>query len=340
MAAWSPDEDTGSRPREGSQWAEVRRIVEQADPRPDRDRRLRRPSPWPTGCRTPSTGCWPRRSGPTRERLRAGRGPGGRLAGDPPARGDRGAARAQPAGARRRSPRPSPPPSVDVGTTTALDVAWWIRQRLDRPRRRALVPARASPCSGPGCRWSPTAARWCPASRYDAVIEPGDLVHCDVGLSSLGLRTDTQRNGYVLRPGETEAPAGLRAALATANRMQDLTLRRPRARPHRQRGAGRGPRGSGRRGHRRRRLLAPRGLPRARRRPGHRPVGPAGRDARAGRPPGARRTPSMRSSSPSAGRCRSGTGSWCGWPSRTASRSPATASATWPSRQTELILIG
>jgi len=48
-------------------------------------------------------------------------------------------------------------------------------------------------------------------------------VHCDVGLSSLGLRTDTQRNGYVLRPGETEAPAGLREALQVGNRMQDLT---------------------------------------------------------------------------------------------------------------------
>jgi Xaa-Pro aminopeptidase len=58
---------------------------------------------------------------------------------------------------------------------------------------------------------------------WDAVVEPGDLVHCDVGLSSLGLKTDTQRNGYVLRPGETDAPAGLRAAMAAGNRMQDLT---------------------------------------------------------------------------------------------------------------------
>ena len=48
-------------------------------------------------------------------------------------------------------------------------------------------------------------------------------MHCDVGLSSLGLRTDTQRNAYVLRPGEDDAPAGLRAALRAANRMQDLT---------------------------------------------------------------------------------------------------------------------
>ena len=48
-------------------------------------------------------------------------------------------------------------------------------------------------------------------------------MHCDVGLASLGLKTDTQRNGYVLRAGETTAPDGLRAALRTGNRMQDLT---------------------------------------------------------------------------------------------------------------------
>ena len=55
------------------------------------------------------------------------------------------------------------------------------------------------------------------------MIEPGDLVHCDVGLTSLGLRTDTQRNGYVLRPGETTAPAGLRDGAAR---------RQPDAGPH------------------------------------------------------------------------------------------------------------
>jgi hypothetical protein len=48
-------------------------------------------------------------------------------------------------------------------------------------------------------------------------------VHCDVGLASLGLKTDTQRNGYVLADGETAAPAGLRDALHVGNRMQDLT---------------------------------------------------------------------------------------------------------------------
>ena len=48
-------------------------------------------------------------------------------------------------------------------------------------------------------------------------------MHCDVGATSLGLRTDTQRDAYVRRPGEDDAPRGLRDALRLANRMQDLT---------------------------------------------------------------------------------------------------------------------
>jgi Xaa-Pro aminopeptidase len=56
----------------------------------------------------------------------------------------------------------------------------------------------------------------------DPVIVAGDLLHCDVGIVALGLHTDTQHNAYVLRPGETAAPAGLVAALGRANRLQDL----------------------------------------------------------------------------------------------------------------------
>jgi Xaa-Pro aminopeptidase len=116
------------------------------------------------------------------------------------------------------------PAVVDVGTTTALDVAWWIRQRL--------ADLGVDPWFQPGVTLQragvPLVAHrgaLVPAVRSDTAVEPGDLLHCDVGLSSLGLRTDTQRTAYVLRDGETAAPAGLRAAMATANRMQDLTLR-------------------------------------------------------------------------------------------------------------------
>ena len=53
-------------------------------------------------------------------------------------------------------------------------------------------------------------------------IEEGDIVHCDMGLTCLGLHTDTQRNVYIGRKGETEIPAGILAAFRTGNRFQDI----------------------------------------------------------------------------------------------------------------------
>ncbi len=58
----------------------------------------------------------------------------------------------------------------------------------------------------------------------DTVIRPGDLIHCDVGFQYLRLNSDHQQLAYVLRPGERDAPAGLRQLLAQANRLQDIYL--------------------------------------------------------------------------------------------------------------------
>lgn len=56
------------------------------------------------------------------------------------------------------------------------------------------------------------------------VIRPGDFLHVDFGITYLRLNTDTQHHAYVLRPGETEAPKGLRDGLAEANLVQDALL--------------------------------------------------------------------------------------------------------------------
>jgi hypothetical protein len=56
------------------------------------------------------------------------------------------------------------------------------------------------------------------------VIERGDVLHCDVGITVARLNTDTQHMAYVLREGETDAPEGLRKALANANVLQDITM--------------------------------------------------------------------------------------------------------------------
>ena len=105
------------------------------------------------------------------------------------------------------------------GQTTTDDVVWWYRNRvqslgLETWFHPSVDVQRAAQPDTVGQDFS---------SRQGAdVIMPGDLVHMDFGIRYLGLHTDTQRNAYVLRPGETEAPEDLRAALAQGNRLQDI----------------------------------------------------------------------------------------------------------------------
>jgi Xaa-Pro aminopeptidase len=56
----------------------------------------------------------------------------------------------------------------------------------------------------------------------DRTIRPGDMLHCDVGVKYLRQITDHQELAYVLKPGETDAPQGLRDGMAVANRLQDV----------------------------------------------------------------------------------------------------------------------
>jgi Xaa-Pro aminopeptidase len=106
---------------------------------------------------------------------------------------------------------------VQPGVTTSEDLAWWMRQRVANMglgqwfhpsitihRKGGIAPGTA------------------PEAR---VIQRGDMLHTDFGLVYLGFSTDTQHNAYVLLPGETDAPAGLKAGLRAANRLQDLTMK-------------------------------------------------------------------------------------------------------------------
>lgn len=60
----------------------------------------------------------------------------------------------------------------------------------------------------------------------ETVIQPGDLVHVDFGISYMGLDSDWQKMAYVLRPGESDAPQGLKHALANTNALQDALMLR------------------------------------------------------------------------------------------------------------------
>lgn len=56
----------------------------------------------------------------------------------------------------------------------------------------------------------------------DMVILPGDLLHCDFGITYLRLNTDCQELAYVLRPKEIQAPKFLVDALKKGNKVQDF----------------------------------------------------------------------------------------------------------------------
>ena len=58
------------------------------------------------------------------------------------------------------------------------------------------------------------------------VIQPGDLVHIDFGISYMGLDSDWQKMAYVLLPGEADVPDGLKVAMANTNALQDALMLR------------------------------------------------------------------------------------------------------------------
>lgn len=56
----------------------------------------------------------------------------------------------------------------------------------------------------------------------DNIIRRGDVLHCDVVVKYLRYNSDHQEMAYVLRPGETDVPAGLKAGMAEGNKLQDV----------------------------------------------------------------------------------------------------------------------
>lgn len=101
---------------------------------------------------------------------------------------------------------------ITPGVTTCADVQWWYRERL-----KALG---LKPWFHPSLAVQREGARG--MLDGDTVIQPGDLVWTDFGITYLRLNTDTQHLAYALKPGESEAPAGLRAGLANSNQVQDI----------------------------------------------------------------------------------------------------------------------
>ena len=101
--------------------------------------------------------------------------------------------------------------AITPGKTTVDDLQWWLRERIAELRLETWFhPGIAIFRQGEAKELSGS-----------SVFQPGDLVWLDFGITYLGLNTDTQHLAYILKPGETGAPAGLKAGLAAANKVQD-----------------------------------------------------------------------------------------------------------------------
>jgi hypothetical protein len=102
---------------------------------------------------------------------------------------------------------------ITPGKTRTSDLVWWWRQRVNdlglgtwfqpsvEAQRRGVLEADLG---------------------EDPVIQRGDVLHSDLGITAMRLNTDTQHLAYVLLPGESDAPEGLRRALASTNALQDI----------------------------------------------------------------------------------------------------------------------
>ena len=101
---------------------------------------------------------------------------------------------------------------VKPGVTTNEDLVWWYRQRVaDLGLASWFHPSVEVTRKG-----TPGVLR-----EQASVIRKGDMLRVDFGVHYLNFSTDTQHVAYVLRDGETDAPAGLKAGLRDNNLVQD-----------------------------------------------------------------------------------------------------------------------
>jgi len=106
------------------------------------------------------------------------------------------------------------------GKTTTEDVVWWMRQKvtnmgletwfhptIDVQRSDEVLKSHIESFS---------------KAKKEDVILPGDLLHCDFGITYIGLNTDCQQHAYVLKESETKVPQFLAEAFAKGNWVQDI----------------------------------------------------------------------------------------------------------------------
>lgn len=109
---------------------------------------------------------------------------------------------------------------ITPGITTTTDVEWWMRDKVTALGLETWfhpsvdVQRTSEELEGHLYSFSDRPG--------EMVILPGDLLHCDFGITYLRLNTDCQELAYVLKPEEKAPPKFLTDAFAEGNRVQDI----------------------------------------------------------------------------------------------------------------------
>ena len=109
---------------------------------------------------------------------------------------------------------------IKTGITTTEDVVWFMRQKVtdlgletwfhptvDIQRNNEVLKSHIESFS---------------KGEEEKTIQKGDLLHCDFGITYIGLNTDCQQHAYVLKKTESEVPVFLKEAFKKGNRVQDI----------------------------------------------------------------------------------------------------------------------
>ena len=109
---------------------------------------------------------------------------------------------------------------IQTGITTTEDIVWFMRQKVtdlgletwfhptvDIQRNNEVLKSHIESFS---------------KGKEEKTIQKGDLLHCDFGITYIGLNTDCQQHAYVLKKTESEVPVFLKEAFKKGNRVQDI----------------------------------------------------------------------------------------------------------------------
>ena len=109
---------------------------------------------------------------------------------------------------------------IKPGITSTEDVVWWLRDKVTELGLETwfhpTVDIQRSNESLKSHIYSFS------KGEEEQIIIPGDLLHCDFGITYIGLNTDCQQHAYVLKEGEDEVPEFLNDAFKKGNRVQDI----------------------------------------------------------------------------------------------------------------------